>query len=65
MKFFENRKNRLPREKTPEELDAHFKNLELEKGDIPAMMIAAFLNLILPLLLIVGAIFGVMYLFAR
>lgn len=55
----------LPKEKSPEELDEHYRQIEeikLEKGDMPAMLIAAFLTLGVPLLLIAGAIYGFVYL---
>jgi len=55
----------LPKEKSPEELDEHYRQIEeikLEKGDMPAMLIAAFLTLGVPLLLIAGAIYGSVYL---
>ncbi len=55
----------LPKEKTPEELDEHYRQIEeikLEKGDMPAMLIAAFLTLGIPALLIAGAIYGFIYL---
>jgi len=56
---------RLPKNKTPEELDEHFNKMEqveLEKGDLPAMLIAAFVSVVLPLGLILGALYGVIYL---
>lgn len=55
----------LPKKKTPEELDEHYRQIEeikLEKGDMPAMLIAAFLTLGIPALLIAGAIYGFIYL---
>ncbi len=55
----------LPKEKSPEELDEHYRKMEeiqLEKGDMLAMLIAAFLTLGIPLLLIAGAIYGFIYL---
>jgi len=59
MKILERWKDRLPREKTPEELDAHYKEMEqlqLEKGDKLAMFLGALLAF-WPLILIVLAIF--------
>ena len=52
-------RNRLPKEKSPQELEDHYtrmEHLELEKGDFPAMLLGAFLAF-LPVLLIVAAIF--------
>jgi len=55
-------KNRLPQKKTREELDEHYEKIELEKGDYPAMVIAAFITF-LPILLIAMAVFyGVLWL---
>jgi len=36
--------------------------IQLEPGDLPAMIIAAFLTLGIPLLLIAGLIYGAIYL---
>ena len=47
---------RLPKQKTKEELDAHFKSIELEKGDLPAMIIAALITF-LPVVIIAMAVF--------
>ncbi len=55
----------LPKGKSKEELDEHYRRMEqieLEKGDFPAMLIAAFITIGLPLLVIVGALYGVVYL---
>ena len=55
--FFPDRlKLRLPKQKTKEELDEHYKNIELEKGDLPAMIIAAFITF-LPILIIAMIVF--------
>lgn len=63
--LFNRLKELLPKQKTPEELDEHYRRIEeiqLEKGDMPAMLIAAFLTLGIPLLLIAGAFYGLIYL---
>ncbi|NLW16314.1 MAG: hypothetical protein GX033_01425 [Firmicutes bacterium] len=55
----------LPKDKSPEELDEHYRKIEeikLEKGDMLAMLIAAFLTLGIPILLIAGCIYGFIYL---
>ncbi len=44
MDFFKKFRSRLPKEKTKQELDDHFEQVELEKGDLLAMIIAAFLT---------------------
>lgn len=46
-------------------MDEHYRRMEetkLEKGDFPAMVIAAFLTIGLPLLVIMGAVYGFVYL---
>lgn len=58
-------KELLPKQKSSEELDEHYRQIEeikLEKGDMAAMLIAAFLTLGIPLLLIAGAFYGLIYL---
>jgi len=55
---------RLPKKKTQEELDEHFSKMEqveLEKGDLTAMLIAAFVSIVLPLVLILGVLYSVIY----
>lgn len=57
--------DRLIKKKTAEELDEHFNKMEqveLEKGDLPAMLIAASVSIVLPLALIISALYGVIYL---
>lgn len=39
------------------------KNLELEKGDLFAIIVAGFFNFILPIMLVIGAVCGLAYLF--
>ena len=56
MFFPDKLKLRLPKQKTKEELDEHYKNIELEKGDLPAMIIAAFITF-LPILIIAMIVF--------
>jgi len=46
----------FPKKKTKEELDEYYNNIELEKGDFPAMVIAAIITF-LPVLIIVLLIF--------
>lgn len=63
--MFEKLLGRLPKKKTREELDEHFdkmEQVELEKGDLPAMLIAASISIVLPLVLILVAFYGVVYL---
>ncbi len=49
---------RIPKKVDPE-LDEARKEIPLEKGDFPAMLIAALVTLVLPALLILLAICGV------
>jgi len=60
--FFLDFKNRLPKKKTKEELDEHFKNIELEKGDFPAMVIAAFITFFPVLIIAMLVFYGVLWL---
>jgi len=67
--LFKKLKERLPKDKTPEEIDEHYRKIDeigLEKGDLKAMLIAAFLTLGLPLLAMIAVFYGLVYLiFAR
>ena len=57
MNMLERWKDRLPKEKTQEELDAHYDRMEqLEKGDRLAMFLGALLAF-WPLIVIVLALF--------
>lgn len=63
--MFEKLKRLLPRGKSKEDLEEHYKrleNVELEKNDMLAMMIAAIITVVLPILLLLGAIYGLIYL---
>lgn len=63
--MFKKLRERLPKDKPPEEVEEHFRQIEkvgLEANDIKAMLIAAFLTLGLPLLAIVAVIWGIVYL---
>lgn len=54
-----------PEKKTSEELDEHYREMErlpLERGDLTAMLIAAFLTIGLPLLFIITAFYALFYL---
>jgi hypothetical protein len=59
----------LPKSKSKEELEEHYRrleNVELEKNDLMAMMIAALVTIVLPILLLIAAIYGLVYfLFVR
>ncbi len=53
----------LPKDKSKEELDEHFKDMELEKGDLSAMLIAALITFG-PVILVISLIYvGVALLF--
>jgi len=47
--------------KTKEELDEHYKNIELEKGDFLAMVIAAFITFLPVLIIAMVVIYGLMW----
>jgi len=53
---------RLPKKKTREELDEHYKNIELEKGDLPAMIIAAFITFFPVLIVAMVVFYGLIWL---
>lgn len=68
--MFKRLRERLPKKHSEEEVDDHFRKIEsaggLEKNDYLAMLIAAFLTLGLPLLLMIAVVYGVIYmLFGR
>ena len=52
----------LPKKKTKEELDEHYKNIKLEKGDFAAMVIAAFITFLPVLIVVMVVFFGVLWL---
>ncbi|HOC06186.1 MAG TPA: hypothetical protein PKN71_02580 [Bacillota bacterium] len=67
MKYlFKRLRERLPKKYSEEEVDEHYRKISsvggLEKNDFLAMLIAAFLTLGLPLLLILAVIYGSIYL---
>ncbi len=63
MSLLDKYRNLLPKQKSEEELDKHYENMELEKGDLTAMLIAALITFG-PLILIFSAIYiGVALLF--
>jgi len=65
MYFPERLRNLLPKKKSPTELDKHYDNIELEKGDFLAMVIAAFLTFMPILLIAMAVIYGILLLFVR
>ena len=66
LKFFSKKLNRNLRvEDTEKEFRSRIKDTPLEKKDLPAMIIAAFLVLLPAVLLAVGAIVLLMFLFCR
>ena len=55
----------LGKRKTKEQLDGHYKKmeeLELEKGDFPAMVIAALITFLPVVLIAMAVIFGLVWL---
>ena len=62
--FFPKRlKDMFKKEKTKEELDEHYKNVELEKGDFLAMVIAAFITFFPILIIAMTVIYGLLWIF--
>ena len=60
--FFPKRiKEIFKKEKTKEELDERYKNIELEKGDIPAMIIAAFITFFPVLIIAMLFVYGLLW----
>ena len=53
----------LSKDKSPQELDAHYEGLELEKGDFLAMVIAAMITFFPVLLAIMAVVYGLSWLF--
>lgn len=67
MKYlFKKLRERLPKKRSQEEIDEHFRRIEdaggLENNDLLAMFIAASVTIVLPLLAIMALIFGGIYL---
>ena len=60
--MFMNRFKAITKGKTREELDRHYENIELEKGDFLAMVIAAFLTFFPVLLVAMAVVYGLMWL---
>ena len=56
-------KNLLPKNKTKQELDEHYNKIELEKGDFPAMIIAAIITFLPVLIIAMIVIYGLLWLF--
>ncbi len=63
MMLFDKFNYKFLKEKSKKELDEHYDNIKLEKGDLPAMLIAAFITF-MPLVITITLIYiGVAYLF--
>lgn len=64
--MFKKLRERLPKKRSQEEIDEHFRRIEdaggLENNDLLAMFIAASVTIVLPLLAIMALIFGGIYL---
>jgi len=60
--FIERFKLLFGKKKTPEELNEHYDSIELEKGDFPAMLIAAFITFVPVVLIILFVLFGLLWL---
>ncbi|MCL2050465.1 MAG: hypothetical protein FWG91_01845 [Lachnospiraceae bacterium] len=63
MYFPERLRKLLPKKKSPAELDKHYEEMELEKGDFLAMVIAAILTFLPVLLIAMAVIYGLLFLF--
>jgi len=63
MNFNERLKSLLPKNKSKDELDEHYDKIELEKGDFPAMVIAALITFLPVLIIAMVVVFGVIWLF--
>ena len=62
MNLFSRFAEMVPKKKTKEELDEHYKNIELEKGDFLAMCIAAFITFLPVVIIAMAVIYGVIWL---
>lgn len=64
--MFKKLRERLPKKKSQEEVDEHYRRLEemggLEKNDFLAMVIAAVITIGLPLVAMLALIYGSIYL---
>ncbi|MDR2599172.1 MAG: hypothetical protein LBC73_02745 [Oscillospiraceae bacterium] len=61
MQIFSKLKESLGRKKTKEELDAHYDSIELEKGDFPAMVIAALITFVPVVIIAMIVIYGLIW----
>jgi len=62
MKLSERFREVFGKEKSKQELDEHFENIELEKGDFFAMLMAAFATFLPVLIIALIVIFGGLWL---
>ncbi len=63
MSFFDKYKNIMPKKKSKKELDEHYDNMDLEKGDYFAMLVAALITFV-PLVIIISLVYiGIALLF--
>ncbi len=56
MSLFDKYRDRMPKERNKESLDEHYDNIELEKGDLAAMLIAALITFG-PLILVISIVY--------
>ncbi len=63
MIFFDKLKSSMPKQKSKEKLEERFYTIELEKGDLPAMLIAAIITFGPVILIISLAYVGIAFLF--
>ncbi len=63
MSLLDKYRSLLPKEKGKKELDRHYDDMELEKGDMPAMLLAALITFGPVVLAVVLVFIGVAKLF--
>ena len=61
MLFYDKLKQAISKQKTKSELDKHYDEIELEKGDFLAMVIAAFITFTPILLVTMLVIYGLLW----
>ena len=64
MRFYNRMIKTLGKPKTKEELDEHYKGMDLEKGDFTAMLIAAIITFLPVAIIAMVVIYGLIWLLA-
>ncbi len=60
--FLNKYRSKLPKEKNKEDLEKRYDDIELEKGDLPAMLIAALITFG-PLIIVISLVYLVIAMF--